>query len=291
MPTVTINKKLFEANSEITSPSMFTLANNSSSTFATADYLSEPNPSLPGQFINYKFLFWNIQSQIYTSDSTTIANVGTNNFTATAWYLRTGGGEGRPRVRTSAFSIGFNEFLLDTPIASAVPATEWPSSTSKIVYTDNADVEIDAVNSFGTESYDHWLVLFGSATTSGDDLSAEQNASPFTVVFYNEPSSSIGPVIEPGLIEVIDIFDRYRKYLGDFVSDPAPMDLARVMGKWNQKINAAGQVDELSLLTKDVQSMDKNELANAKDGLEAKVNRLRTAIKMVDTTMKNKTSK
>lgn len=291
MPTVTITKKLFEANSDITSPSMFTLANNSSSTFATADYLSEPDPSIPGQFINYKFLFWNILSEIHTSDSTTISDVGTTNFSATAWYIRTGGGSGRPRVRTSAFSVGLNEFLTDTPIASAVPASEWPSSTSKIVYTDNADVEIDAVNSFGTEDYDHWLVLFGNASVSGDDLSADQNESPFTIVFYKVPTTGIGPMIDPEIIEVYDIFDRYRKYIGDFVSDPAPIDLARIMGNMGNKTKVFSQEDELSLITKDIQNMDRNELSKAKDGLESKVNRLRTAIKMVDTTMKSKNRK
>ena len=131
---------------------MFTLANNTASTFSTADYLSEPDPANPGAFITYKFLFWNILGNIHTTDSTTIANVGTSNFIAAAWYLKTGGGSGRPRVRTSAFSIGSNQFLTDTPIASAIPASEWPSPTSKIVYTDNSDVEIDAVNVFGTES-------------------------------------------------------------------------------------------------------------------------------------------
>ncbi len=289
MPTVTITKKLFEANSNITSTSMYVLANNSANTFSTADYLSEPDPVNPGEFINYRFLFWNILSEIHTSDSASVSNVGTTDFTATAWYIRTGGGSGRSRVRTSAFSIGLNEFLTSTPIASAVPATEWPSSTSKIVYTDNSNVEIDAVNAFGTESYDHWQVLFGIASVSGDDLSADQDASPFTVVFYKEASLGVGPIINPEIIEIYDIFDRYRKYVGDFVSDPAPIDLARVMGNMGDKVKVLSQEDELSQLTKNIQAMDKNELSKTKDGLEAKVNRLRTAIKMVDTSIKGKT--
>ena len=36
------------------------------------------------------------------------------------------------------------------------------------------------------------------------------------------------------------------------------------------------------------QKMDLNELDRTKDGLESKVNRIRTAIRMIDSTIKNK---
>ncbi len=132
-------------------------------------------------------------------------------------------------------------------------------------------------------------MLFGIASFCGDDRSADQDASPFTVVFYKEASLGVGPIINPEIIEIYDIFDRYRKYVGDFVSDPAPIDLARVMGNMGDKVKVLSQEDELSQLTKNIQAMDKNELSKTKDGLEAKVNRLRTAIKMVDTSIKGKT--
>ena len=61
------------------------------------------------------------------------------------------------------------------------------------------------------------------------------------------------------------------------------------MGNMGDKVKVLSQEDELSQLTKNIQAMDKNELSKTKDGLEAKVNRLRTAIKMVDTSIKGKT--
>ena len=83
------------------------------------------------------FLFWNVKSEVHQNPHVVVSDVGSQNFSATAWYLHSceGPNGGTPNVSTAAFNVAADSFFNSTPIASVTPAAAWtsPSSTRAMV--------------------------------------------------------------------------------------------------------------------------------------------------------------
>ena len=281
MPTVTIENRRFPSNTTIGPAGMYSLVDGSSNTFAADQYVTVPDPANPGSFQTYVFLFWNILGGVHSSNTVPVGDVGHNAFTAAAWYLLTGGGgDGVPHVSASAFSVGQNQVLAATPIDSVTPPGAWAGGNAKTVDTTGAAVVIDAENTMGAEGFDRWMV-FGAGSAAGDDLSVPQNGYAIAIASYKEATGSTVPLPGLEIREVLDIFDRIRRHVGDWVSDPAPMDLARVLSRASRAQGLEAFEDELTKLTEEVGRFDAGQLEQAKATLDVRANRLRAAQRLV----------
>jgi len=268
---------------------MYSVVNGSGATFSTSQYLTLPDPSDPSQFQQFVFLFWNVNGAVHTTNSTTVSNVGSDSLTATSWYLLTGGGGGggTPQVSAHAFSITQDQALTGSPIQSVSPSNAWSGGSSKTVDTTGASVQISAKSSISGEDFDSWM-LFGAGSASGPELDVPQNGGGIAIASYKAATGSIvDPHIE--VKEVLDIFDRLRGKLGDWVTDPAPIDLMRLANSFSRKqLNDEQELDELAVLTASIAEMDTKQLKAAKNELSARIARLQAAQKMVDTMTKGK---
>ena len=215
-----------------------------------------------------------------------VADVGSNAFVASAWYLLTGpGGPSEPHVTTSAFSVAQNQVLSTTPISSVTPSSAWPGGNSLTVDTTGGSVVIDAKNAISGEDFNTWMV-FGAGSANGDDLSVAQNNSALAIASFKEPDEDKVPLPAPELEAVLDIFDRFREKVGGWVADPAPIDLARVYSRAGRVEGRAAVEDELTKLTQNVGNLSKAELEEAKAMLDSRVGRLQTAQRIIDSAMK-----
>lgn len=287
MPTLTVRTRRFPTNTDIVPSSMYNVVNGSSATFSTSQYLTLPDPSDPTQFQQFVFLFWNVKGAVYSTNSTTVSNVGSDPLTATSWYLLTGGGGGTPNVSAHAFSITQNQTLTDSPIQSVTPSSAWPGGNSKSVDTTGSSVQVNAKSSISGENFDSWMV-FGSGSVNGAQLDVSQNNSAIAIATYKEVH---GDPVDPRLKlkELVDIFDRLRGKLGDWVTDPAPIDLMRLADRYSQEqLGEELELDELAVLTSQIADMDLQQLEVARSDLSARIARLETAQEMVDAVMKGR---
>lgn len=236
MPIVTINNKLFEENTDISIPDVWNLTDGSSNPFNAHEELSLPDPENPSERLNCKFLFWNIRGIIYTSLNVTIPNVYNSDFNATAWYKISG--RGGPGVRTSTFSIGTNQFLSDTPIATVVPEEAW-TSPSKTVDNVNSEVEIKSVDSFGDEDFQKWLVFGGASAVSGNKLTVSQNQSRLAIAMYEDKGTIVENLIEDLYWEIHADFLQVREQPASWRIESVHLDFTRLESSIMSKVRKA----------------------------------------------------
>jgi len=289
MPTVTISKKRFESNNAVDpgSPSStFQVSSGSMNVFSTSEFISIPDTGNPGDYLTFRFLFWNLLGNIHTTQSVTINNIGSQDFEATAWYLLIGEGSGRPNLRSSSFSITQNQFLSNTPIESVDPIAAWASPNSKIVYTDNDvtasnTVIVNAKNFYGAEKFNAWIDLFGNCQISGDEMTILQNNSVFALVSFKEVEKEM-PWFE-------DIFVAIEQNWLQFhtLPDPSPIDFTRSIIKYLSEREPQFIGDDLYKLTENISDMNKHELNEVKGRIDLQLRRMNTSIKMINDKLKS----
>ncbi|MBK7078863.1 MAG: hypothetical protein IPH44_42025 [Myxococcales bacterium] len=103
----------------------------------------------------YDFVAWNVTSAdpayaAYDINDLRVAFTGPSvktPVTATAWYVKQGGGDGRPAVMAFGLDRAVNRFFRRTPIASVVSAasTAWAGGEDRIVHTGDAASDVTAV--------------------------------------------------------------------------------------------------------------------------------------------------
>lgn len=287
MPSMTIRTRRFSSGMDIVSSSMLSLVDHSSLTLSAPGTIIIPDPMNPGSTLTFAFLFWNVKGSVSGMPSVSVADVGSAPFTASSWYLQTGGGGGGlPTVSTAAFSITQDLVLPDSPIQSVTPGPAWAGGAATGVATAAAAVQITAKSAIGSENFQNWVV-FGAGSPAGLVLSVPQNGSAIAMATYKVPER--GGIGRPDFeFELIDIFDRIRGRLKDWVSDPSPIDLARLVNRFQQVSGAAKPVDDLSDLSARIGSMDAEELRLARADLQARATRLEAAGKMLDAAIKGK---
>lgn len=288
MPNLTVRTRRFSSGMDIVSSSLLSLVDHSSLTLSAPGTIIIPDPMNPGSTLAFAFLFWNVKGSVSGTPSVSVADVGSAAVTASSWYLQTGGGGGggSPTVSTAAFSITQDLVLPDSPIQSVTPGAAWAGGAATGVATSAAAVQITAKSAIGSENFQDW-VIFGAGSPAGLVLSVPQNGSAIALATYKVPER--GGFRQPDFeIELVDIFDRIRGRLKDWVSDPSPIDLARLVSRFQQVSEAAKPVDDLSDLSARIGSMDAEQLRLARTDLQARATRLEAAGKMLDAAIKGK---
>jgi hypothetical protein len=285
MPTLVRSNRLFPNHTQIGSFIETIPATAGSSISFTADqYLIVPDPMQPTQFLQYSFLFWNAVGTLGSGLTTTIT-VPETNAVATAWYLQIGGSGGGPGVATFAFSNELDLVLPETPIASVAPSSAWAGGNATGVSTSQA-VQITAKGSVaGTPagaSFDSWF-QFGNGTPSGNVLSVPASGSSYAIASYRvgDPPDLRLPRI-PQLMDALeDIIRRIDP------SDPAPMDLARLVGQIRTQL-AAQQVgaDELTQIVSQIDRMNSTQLKGALADLQSRTRRIEAATQLLNDAIK-----
>jgi hypothetical protein len=146
------------------------------------------------------FLFWNPPGgPVTTAKSITMRLFPGSE--ATAWYGRKGPGE----IVARSFSDGENKFLLQTPIASVVPASSWSGGNSENV-SNSTSVTITAKDSIAGDSadsgetFDGWL-QFENGVVSGATLTVPAGESCYAIAFYrNQKLPKLYPKAVPKLV-------------------------------------------------------------------------------------------
>lgn len=280
--TLTVRSRSFPSGQDLIASSMLTLQQGSSLTLTAPGTIVVPDPGNPGTNLTYAFLFWNVTGALHSTTTVNVANVGSTDFTASSWYLLTGGGSGPPTVGTSAFSITQDLVLATTPIQAVVPSSAWAGGNATSVSTGAAAVTITAKGAISGENLQQWVV-FGAGVAGGADLSVPKGGSAIALASYKLPS---GGGFKPGFdFEMIEVLEGIRGRVKDWVFDPAPIDLLRLSGKFSQvKAPAEGSlpVDDLSALTANFAEMDEDALRSAHAELKTRLHRLEAAEKMID---------
>lgn len=287
MPTLVRSNRLFPSHTQIGSfIETIPVTAGTSITFTADQYLVVPDPMNPGQFLQYSFLFWNAVASLGSGLTTTLTMPATD-AVATAWYLQVGGGGGTPHVATFAFSNELDIVVPETPIASVVPSSAWAGGNATNVATSQA-VQITAKSSVaGTPpgaSFDSWF-QFGSGMPSGDVLSVPAGGSSYAIASYRVPEAPGFRV--PRIPELIESLERVIRRIDP--SDPAPIDLARIVGQIRTQL-AAQQVgaDELTQVVSQIDRLSAAELKHALTDLQSKTRRIDAATKLVNEAIKAK---
>jgi len=286
MPTLVRSNRLFPTHAQIGSfIETIPVTTGSSITFTADQYLVVPDAMNPGQFLQYSFLFWNAVGNLGSGLTTTLT-VPATDAVATAWYLQIGGG-GTPQVVTFAFSNELDIVVPETPIASVVPTSAWAGGNATNVATSQA-VQITAKSSVaGTPpgaSFDSWF-QFGSGTPSGNALSVPAGGGSYAIASYRVPEQPGFKV--PRIPELVEAIERVIRRIDP--SDPAPIDLARLVGQIRTQL-AAQQVgaDELTQIVSQIDRMNATELKSALTDLQSKTRRIEAATRLVNDTIKAK---
>ena len=205
---------------------------------------------------------------------------------ATAWYLQVGGpGGGGFGVSTYAFSNELDLVLPVTPIASVTPASAWAGGNATDVATTSA-VQITAKNTVpGTPpggSFDQWF-QFGNGVPAGHVLSVPAKGSSLAIASYAVPDKP--DLRYPGIIELVDALENVIRRIDP--SDPAPIDLARLVGQIRTQL-AAQQVgtDELTQIVAQIDRMDATQMKGALVELQSKTRRIDAATKLLNDAIK-----
>lgn len=289
MPTLTRSNRLFPSHAQIGSfIETIPIAAGVTVPLTADQYLAVPDPMHPGQFLQYSFLFWNAIGNLGAGLSTTITMPSVD-ATATAWYLQVGGGGGFG-VSTYAFSNELDLVVDETPIASVTPASAWAGGNSKTVNTTSA-VQITAKNAVAETPvgavFDQWF-QFGSGSPVGHVLSVPAKGSSIAIASYRVPDR---PDLKfHGILELVAALEHVIKRIDP--SDPAPIDLARLVGKIQTEL-AAQQVgaDELTQIVAQIDRMDQAELRGALVTLQSKTRRIHAATELINEALKAKTGK
>lgn len=241
-----------------------------------------PNPADPQHPFVFAFLFWNADGKVTKSADNTI-DVPNHDFSITQWYVQTGDGKPPYRIDTYSFSASQDQFVPDTSIASVVPAAAWtPGATS--VDTTNADVQITARNSLGAEAFDQWMILWGSATSAANVLSAQKQAYAVAVAAFTvQKRVPIGPHPEWELAVTLDHLRRKLINPGD----PGPEDIRQFADRIRQAAaEKAVTVDNVTEIFSRIGEMSHAELRQASAQVNAQIARLEAAQKAIESASK-----
>jgi len=286
MPTLVRSNRLFPNHAQIGSFSETIPVVAGSTVSFTADQLLVVADLMhPGQFLQYSFLFWNAIGNLGSGLSTTMT-IPDGDSVATAWYQQvstsTTPGFG---VSTYAFSNELDLVLPVTPIASVTPASAWAGGNATNVATTSA-VQITAKNSVaGTPpggAFDQWF-QFGNGVPAGSVLSVPSKGSSLAIASYRVPEK---PDLKyPGIAQLVDALDNVIKRIDP--SDPAPIDLARLVGQIRTQL-AAQQVgsDELTQIVAQIDRMDTTQMRGALVELQSKTRRIDAATKLLNDAIK-----
>jgi hypothetical protein len=281
MPSLTIRYRRFSDGIDIVGSSLLSLTNNSNlSLTAPATVIDSSDPNFPATFA---FLFWNVKAAVTASETATVADVGTAPFNASAWYLPVGkGGGGTPTIGASTFSITQDAVLNTTPILSVTPPAAWPGGNSGAVVTTGGPVVIQAKPAMSSENFTSW-VLFAAGMAAGPTINAPQDSSGIALATYAEPAKT-RPSIPDIELELVDIFDRIRGRLKDWVFDPAPIDVLRITGQFREATR--GTSASISELTGRIDQLTPQQLQLLHSDLKGQYERLQQAIKTVEAAQK-----
>jgi hypothetical protein len=285
MPTLVRSNRLFPNHAQIGSFSeTIPVVAGSTVSFTADQLLVVADPMNPGQFLQYSFLFWNAIGNLGSGLSTTMT-IPAGDSVATAWYVQVGPGGGGFGVSTYAFSNELDLVLPVTPIASVTPASAWAGGNATGVTTTSA-VQITAKNTVpGTPpggSFDQWF-QFGNGVPAGHVLSVPAKGSSLAIASYVVPDKP--DLRYPGIIELVDALENVIRRIDP--SDPAPIDLARLVGQIRTQL-AAQQVgtDELTQIVAQIDRMDTTQMKGALVELQSKTRRIDAATKLLNDAIK-----
>jgi hypothetical protein len=225
-------------------------------------------------------LFWNVKGAVNAQPSQTIADVGSSAFSASAWFIPTGGPGGPggpPAVSLLTFSIGDDKFLGSSPVQSVTPAGALSGTT---VDTTGGSVSVNALDALASETFQAWT-LFCAGSAFGDVLDLPQNAAGFAMASYLEVRTP--PPGRDDFREIVDLVDELARIRGrfkDWIADPAPEDLLRVVRGIEGRRTVA--TDDISVIIENVRAMEKPELAAVAASLRSQVDRINGVLKMVE---------
>lgn len=279
MPNLTIRNRQFPSNNDLSGGFSGSTPPSTTQNTDAANFLALEDPSNPGEFFNYKFLFWNLtgatNAGIYTSTSLSI-QVGSNPVIATAWYLQIGGsGGGVPTVWTQAFDVAADAVLPESPIQSVVPSGAWAGGSSVTVQTTGGPVDIDAKNAAGGKPFKAWQVVFGALGVLGDHLTAGQSVSGLAIATY-AVSKGVGPKIDPTLLELVEVMQGIKDKIRQ-VYDPSPEDLIRLSDRLKVAEAAERATESLDQVITGVEGLSLAEQRSTLVAIEAQLTKLRTA--------------
>jgi hypothetical protein len=286
MPTLVRSNRLFPNHAQIGSFSeTIPVVAGTTVSFTADQLLVVADPMNPGQFLQYSFLFWNAIGNLGSGLSTTMT-IPAGDSVATAWYLQVGGpGGGGFGVATYAFSNELDLVLPVTPIQSVTPAAAWAGGNATNVATSNA-VQITAKNTVaGTPpggSFAQWF-QFGNGVPAGNVLSVPAKGSSLAIASYEVPDKP--DLRYPGILELVNALENVIRRIDP--SDPAPIDLARLVGQIRTQL-AAQQVgtDELTQIVAQIDRMDATQLKGALVDLQSKTRRIDAATKLLNDAIK-----
>ena len=257
----------------------------------SAPPLAIPDPSNPGSYLNFVFLFWNISGAsnagIHSTDSVSI-QIGTKDVSATAWYVQAGGGgPAWTGVYTYAFSEGQDKFLTDIPIASVTPSAAWTPGNNK-VETDSqiapSGVDIFADSSIGGEAFDLWLT-FSGGTVTGNKLHADADTAIWAAIAnYGQQDDGIIPGF---FVDVVEEMQEIRNKMV-LVADPGPDDLWRIQ-KLLDKIQVEetmGHEDQLTDVVSKLDQMTEVQMHGSLAAIKAQQVRLAAAEQILEETLR-----
>ena len=285
MPVLTVQNKRFTSGDLLPGGHTTPVPGNA---FAqeSAPLLAVPDPVNPGQYDNYKFLFWNVSgasnSGIHSTDTITI-QIGTSNVSATAWYVKIGVGGSATGVWTYAFSETQDAFLTDIPIASVNPAAAWTPVSNK-VETDSSvapsGVDIFADNNIGGEEFDLWLTFSGGMITGNKLHAAPDTGIWAAIAHYAEPE---GEIIPGPFVEVWEEMQEIRDRL-ILVADPGPDDIWRIQKLLDkaQVEETVGMEDELTRVVSKLDRMTQVQMRGSLAAIKAQQVRLAAAEQMLE---------
>lgn len=292
MPNFTRRMRQLISGNNLLPPETYMLTNHSTLSLSAASLIPVPNPSPPPQTNQFCFMFWSVLGELSTTEATSIADVGSSPFTASAWYRDCNPGGGGPAsISVATFSIKRDSFLLRTPIHSVSPAGAWAGSNSTSVNSGLGPVAITAIDEIGDEGFGGWLI-FGAGAAVGNVLNVPQNGSTFAIAQYGPP--------EPPVSFEFEIFKLFERRPGPIdPSDPAPLDLLRITQRFinqqrqqqqppqqPQQLIQAPPADDLSTLTARIGKMNAQELRMTIADLQAREGRVEAARKMVEEVLK-----
>lgn len=241
-------------------------------------------------------------------------------WTATKWY-GTPGGNGVPRVRADAFTIGGDTPLgPETPIdgaASTFPANAWPfNNDDHLISTANGPVTVAAKDPFKSYNFAGWLQLIWGGDDTGEfvetdagtngslggsgffdhlpgsTFSAAQGSSAdllATYGYYNRGGGGPYPIPD-WLRELVD-FGRRPDVKIPLEGDPAPWDLIRlkVLEQLIQQTQPSGAGGtDFNRLIERAPNMSREELQRAVQSINTTLDLGKAALSAMEAQLKGK---
>ena len=263
---------------------------------------------------SWQFLFWNTGRRITTKRRVrwNFSLGGWGVWTATRWYGTPGGGDGKPRVRADAFSIGADAAQAPTPIdgpASTFAAGAWPfGGDDHVIGTAGGAVSVVPKDPYAGLDFAGWVQLIWGGDSSGEFVEtdvASGGGSGFGVYEHVTPgpfpvaqgasADLIATYGSPGKTLVIDlrrIFEEIMQRVPiDFKDrgDPSPIDFIRlkVLEQLVQQTRPAGAGGtDFQQLIDSVSKMSKADLERAAKSVQTSLDLGKSALSAIKAQLK-----